>query len=240
VGIEASQRTAAKVAGFLYLAMMATSILFQVFGRSGFIVAGDAAKTAANILASERLYRIGILFELITAAGDIVLIVALYVLLQPVNGALAMLAAGWRLAESVIFAVVALTSMATLMFLGSAAHLHAFAPDQLQSLARITISAHTAGFSIGFAFLGIGGAMFSYLLLKSRYVPAAFGVLGMFAYVLILAGSVAIIIFPATSGLVIPWSFAPAFVFEVGCGVWFLATDLRGTASITGSARQPA
>lgn len=222
-----SQRTAAKVAGFLYLAMMATSIFFQVYARSGFIVPGDAAKTASNIMASERLFRIGIVFELITCAGDIALVIALYTLLEPVNRSLALLAAFWRLAESAIFGVVALSSMVTLLFLSGANHLAAFTPAQLQSLARLAISAHVAGFNIGIAFLGLGGSVFSYLLFKSRYVPRAFGALGMFGYVVMLACSVAVIVFPNSARVLIPGFWAPAFVFEVGCGLWFLVKGVQ-------------
>jgi hypothetical protein len=229
--IDESQRKAAKVAGVLYLAMMATSIFFQVYVRSGFIVPGDAAKTASNIMASERLFRIGIVFELITCAGDIVLVIALYTLLKPVNQSLALLAAFWRLAESTIFGVVALSSMVTLLFLSGANHLRAFTPEQLQSLARVAISAHVAGFNIGLAFLALGGSVFSYLLFKSRYVPNAFGVLGMFAYALMLAGSLAIIIFPNVASVIVPGGWAPAFVFEVGCGLWFLVKGVRASES---------
>ena len=89
--MDESQRTAAKVAGVLYLVMMATSIFFDAFVRSNLVVAGDAARTASNILASERLFRVGIVFELITAAGDIALVIALYVVLKPVSQGLALL-----------------------------------------------------------------------------------------------------------------------------------------------------
>ena len=201
---------------------MATSIYFDAFVRSSLIVSGDAAKTASNILASEGLFRTSIVFELITAAGDIALVIALYVLLEPVNRGLALLAAFWRLAESVVFIVVALISLVTLLFLGNAAHLHAFTPEQRQSLARVAISGRVAGFNIGLGFLGLGGSLFAYLLFKSRYVPRAFGALGMCAYVVMLAGCVAIIVFPGAGRFVVPGAWAPAFAFEVGCGLWFL------------------
>ena len=225
--IDESQRTAAKVAGALYLVMMATSIFFDAFVRSNLVVAGDAARTASNILASERLFRVGIVFELITAAGDIALVIALYVVLKPVGQGLALLAAFWRLAESVVFAVVALTSLVTLLFLSDATHLRAFTPEQLHSLARLAISAHVAGFNIGLAFLGLGGALFSYLLFKSRYVPAAFGMLGMVSYTLMLGGCVAVILFPGVARFIVPGLWTPTFAFEVGCGLWFLVKGLR-------------
>ncbi len=228
--IDESQRKAAKVAGVLYLVMMATSIFFDAFVRANLVVAGDAARTASNILASERLFRVSIVFELITAAGDIALVIALYVVLKPVSHGLALLAAFWRLAESVVFAVVALTSLVTLLFLSDATHLRAFTPEQLHSLARLAISAHAAAFNIVLAFLGLGGTVFSYLLFKSGYVPKAFGALGMVAYVVMLAGCLAIIIVPAAGRFIVPVGFVPAFLFEVGCGLWFIVKGLRPAA----------
>ncbi len=224
--IAESQRTAAKVVGLLYLAMMATSIFFDVFIWRKLIVSGDVAATASNIIASERLFRTGVVFELITCAGDIALVIGLYVLLKPVGRGLALLAAFWRLAESVIFAVLAISSMVVLIFLGDAKHLHAFTPEQLQALARVVISAHGAGFNISLGFLGLGGTVFAYLLFKSRYVPRAFGALGVFAYLLMLAYSVATIINPSVAVLSLA-PYAPAGVFEIGCGLWFLFKGVR-------------
>ena len=228
--IDESQRTAARVVGVLYLAMMATSIFFDVFVWRNIIVPGDAARTASNIMANERLFRTGVVFELVTCAGDIALLMGLYVLLEPVNQGLALLAAFWRLAESVVFGVLAIGSMVVLIVLGGANQSHAFALDQLQELARVAMRTHAAGFTVAFVFLGLGGALFSYLLFKSRYVPRAFGVLGVFAYILMLAYSVAIIIVPQFAVLSLA-PYAPAGVFEIGCGLWFLVKGVRAPAS---------
>jgi hypothetical protein len=71
-GLNESQRTAAKVAGFTCLFIMATAV-FAHYGISAhLIVAGDAAATARNIMAHERLFRITIACYLIYGAGDVV------------------------------------------------------------------------------------------------------------------------------------------------------------------------
>jgi hypothetical protein len=168
--IDHAQQTAARIAGFLYLFLMVIAIYaFSV--RSSYIAAGDAAKTAGNIMASERLFRLTIAIDLITAAGDVALAVALYALLEPVNRSLALLGAFWRLAEAAIFAVIALMSIVVVLLLSGPRYLQAFSPDQLHALARLCLSAHGRGFSIGFIFLALGATVFSYLLLKSRYAP---------------------------------------------------------------------
>ena len=41
------------------------------------------------------------------------------------------------------------------------------------------------GLSIGFVFLGLGSAVFSYVWLKSRYIPKALALLGIFGSLLL-------------------------------------------------------
>src|SRR3954471_7028808 len=90
----ALQCKAARLAGLLYLIAMATGLFAEFYVRfpSTLIVSGDAAKTATNIMAKERLYRIGLANNIVTFAIDVVLIWALYILLRPVNRNLALLA----------------------------------------------------------------------------------------------------------------------------------------------------
>jgi hypothetical protein len=104
---RASPYKAAKLAGLLYLVAMATGLFaeFYVHFPTSLIVSGDAAKTAGNILANERLYRIGIANNIITFVIDVALIWALYILLRPVNRNLALLAVFFRLVETTIACV---------------------------------------------------------------------------------------------------------------------------------------
>ena len=103
--IEPAQHTAAKVAGFLYLFIMATGIFGESYVRGQLIVGGDAVQTARNIAASERLFRISIASDLITVVGAVILVWALYVVLKPINRDVALLAAFLRLAENSIVTV---------------------------------------------------------------------------------------------------------------------------------------
>ena len=178
--IEPAQHTAAKVAGFLYLFTNATAI-FAFYARGSLIVGGDAVQTARNIAASERLFRIGIVTELITVVGVIILVVALYAVLKPINRNVALLAAFWRLAENFILAVILLNEFAALALLSGADYLRAVDTQQLQALVYTLLRVYGAGFQIGFVFLGLGSAVFSYLWLKSRYIPRALAAWGIFS-----------------------------------------------------------
>jgi Domain of unknown function (DUF4386) len=119
-------------------------------------VAGDAVQTARNIVASERLLRIGTVSDLITFAGDVILVWALYVVLKPINRKVALLAAFWRLAECSIPGVITLNDFVALRFLSGADYLRAFDTAQLQALARLFVGVQADGFRIGFVFFGLG------------------------------------------------------------------------------------
>ena len=106
--IDDSQRTAARVAGFAYLITFATVVYVNFGIHDRLIVENNAAETARNILAHERLFRIGIVGDLIYCTGVVVLLTALYVILKPVNWGLALLAAFWRLVWALMWLVMTL------------------------------------------------------------------------------------------------------------------------------------
>ena len=231
-GIDASQRTAAQVVGFAYLLAMATAVLgFSI--RGGLIVPGDAGATAEAILASESLFRTGILSDVLTFVIDIVLITALYVVLRPVNRHLALAAAFWRLMETAVLLVATLNGLAVLRFLGTAEIPGAFEQEALQAMARLTLNATGDGYKVGFVFLGLGSALFGWLWLKSRYVPRALAILGIFSSLLLATCNLAFIVSPGIQKAVGLAYMAPMGVFEVGMGFWLLFRGLRPKASAT-------
>ncbi len=169
--IDPGQRNAAKLAGFLYLFQMATAIFGESFVRGRLLVAGDATKTAHNIMGAERLFRLSIAGDLITYVSVILLVWALYVVVRPVNRNLALLAVILRVAENAVLCVATVSSLVALRLLSGANYLETFEPNQLQALARLILSAQGLAMNVGFILTGFGSAVFAYLLLKSRYVP---------------------------------------------------------------------
>jgi hypothetical protein len=227
--IEPEQHAAAKVVGWIYLIAMATSMFAELYLRGPLIVRGDAMQTALNIAASEGLFRLSSVIHLLTFASDAIMAVALFVILKRVNRNLALLAAFWRLADCAILAVILVSDFTVLRLLGNAEYLKAFDPAQLQALARLLIGVQAAGFQIGFVFLGLGSTLFSYLWLKSGYIPRVIAGWGIFASSVLALGTLAIMLFPAL-GIVGLSYMAPMFFFEVGLGLWLLIKGLRVSA----------
>ncbi|MEU7870235.1 DUF4386 domain-containing protein [Dactylosporangium sp. NPDC049140] len=222
--IDSSQRTAARVAGFVLLLLMAAGFFSQAYVPGRIIVAGDAAATARNIVASERLFRIAIAADVLIFAADIVMAVAFYLLLKKVNPGLALLALLWRTAQSTIMAVNGLSFLAASSVLSGAGNAGALSPDQLQALANTYVGAHAAGFNLGLVFLALGNGVFAYLLFRSNYIPRALSAWGVLAYAVMAAGNLATIVLSdagdAAGGVMI--QYLPAFFFEVIAGGWLL------------------
>jgi hypothetical protein len=228
--VEESQRKAARVAGFMYLFLPANALFAEFCVRSNLMVSGDVARTACKIMASERLYRIGIACDLMTFAGTVVLVTALYVLLKPVNQGFALLAAFWRLVECAILGAITVASVVVLLILNGAEEPHRFGTDQLQALAILSLDAHDAGFRIGGIFFGLGSTVSSYLLFKSRYVPRALAALGILASLLVLTFMFAFILFPPFLATARLWtSNTVVLVFELTMGLWLLVKGVRGS-----------
>lgn len=224
--IEPSQRTAAKVVGFLYLFQMATAIFGQSLVRDQLIVDGDATKTAANIIGAERLFRLSIAGDLVTYTGVIVLIWAFYVLVRPVNKNLALLAVLFRVAETAVLCVATVNSLVVLRLVSGAGDLKTFEASQLNSLATLALSVQGSGMSVGFVLLGLGSTVFAYLLWKSRYVPKALAAWGIVSSLLLAIVTLAIMVFPGLAALGLTYMM-PMGIYEVGLGLWLLIKGIR-------------
>ena len=224
--IDESQRKAARVVGFAYLFALPPAIFAEFYVRTQLIVSNNAAQTARNIMAHERLFRLGTASNLTVFALDVVLIISLYVVLMPVNRSLALLAAGWGLIETATLVVVTLSDFDVLRILSGSDYLHAFEPNQLQALARLSVSAHGAAYNVGLVLAGLRSTLFCYLWFKSRFIPRALAAWGMVASFLMGAFAFSFIIFPELAKVVgVEIYGAPIFFFELTMGFWLL---LRG------------
>src|SRR5437764_5663402 len=145
--IDESQRNAAKVVGFSYLLALPPAIFAEFYVLGRLIVYNNAVDTAQNIMAHERLFRLGTASNLTVFAVDIVLITSLYVVLKPVNRNLALLAAFWGLIETAVLVVATLSDFDVLRVLSGANYLGVFEADRLQALARLSIGAHGAAYN---------------------------------------------------------------------------------------------
>ncbi len=166
----------ARVAGFLYLMVIPLGI-FGVYTSSRLIVPGDAATTASNIMASELLFRFGLVVDLLTTIVMLLMVQVLFKLLKPINQNIAMLMVIFVLVGVPISMLNRLNKFAALLLLNGADYLTVFTTEQLQSLALTFLRLHSRGGDIAFIFWGLWLFPLGYLVFKSGFLPRILGVL---------------------------------------------------------------
>ena len=224
---DAIQRRWARVVGFSYLFALVPAI-FAEFYVSGRLVSDNAIATAQNIIAHERLFRLGIAGNLLVVATDVVLVTALYVVLERVNRRLALVATFFRLIETTILFVAALNDFYVLRLLSGASYLTAVSSDELAALARVSIGAHSSVYNVGLLIFGFGSPVFCYLWLRSGYIPKALAVWGLLASVWIGICAFAFVIFPELTKVIsVGYYGGPIFLFELTIGFWLLFKSVR-------------
>ncbi len=231
--IDESQRKAAKVAGLAYLVTFVIVVYVNFGIHDPLIVGGNPAETARNILAHERLFRIGIAGDLIYCAGVVVLLTALYVILEPVNRGLALLGAFSRLVWVLMWLVMTLHLFDALRLLGGADNLRVFEPERLHALVRQYLSTRFDYYYVGLLFGSLASTVCGYLWFKSRYIPRTLAAFGVISSAWCVACTFVFYIFPNFDKLVNLWWFdTPMGIFDIATSFWLLFKGL--TPSRTG------
>jgi hypothetical protein len=165
------------------------------------IVPGDAATTANNIMASESLFRTGIVSSLIGQMIFILLVLFLYKLLKPVNKKHALLMVIFWLVGVPIAMLNELNQFAPLLLLSDADYLTIFKADQLHAQVMFFLDLHNDGILIAQIFWGLWLFPLGYLVFKSDFIPRILGILLMIACFGYLIDSFTIILFPSFKGI---------------------------------------
>ena len=177
----------ARIAGALYLLLVVTGVFSFLFVFSSLVVPGDAAETANNIMASESLFRSGIVSWLIGQTIFVLLVLVLYKLLKVVNKNAALLMVIFALVSVPIAFINELNQFAALLLLSGADYLTVFETDQLHALVLFFLDLREGGFAIAGIFWGLWLLPFGYLVYKSGFLPRILGVLliiGGFGYLI--------------------------------------------------------
>lgn len=178
---ETSPLFKARIAGLLYLLGNPFAPFFLVILPSRLIVRGDAAETARNIMASESLFRLGVVNLLYNSILGIFLVMALYQVLKVVNRNVAWLMVLFVLVGVPIGMLNELNNLAVLEFLSGADYLKVFTTEQLQAMAYFFIWLHSQGLNINMIFWGLWLFPMGFLVFKSGFLPKMIGVMLMIA-----------------------------------------------------------
>ena len=176
---ETSPSTRGRILAALYLFVIVAGITAQSFISDRLVVGGDAARTAANILANKSLYRLGFTIFMLEMVAQLAVTAMFYDLLKPVNRSAARISAVIGFTAAGIKTFARAFYYMPLILLGGASYLSAFQPAQLDALSLISLKIGSQGAAIALIFFGFETLIQGWLLFKSGFLPRFLGVLSM-------------------------------------------------------------
>ena len=218
---EESPRLKSRIAGFLWLSVIATGLIGFIAG-STVIVRGDAVATATNLVAHESLYRLGFVCELISALCYVGVTVLLHYVLKPVSATLSLLAAFFGLGGVAIGGAAFLSRLAPLVLLQGDQASSAFTASQLQAMALMSLKLYVLGFNISMVFFGIQCFLIGCLILRSAFLPKILGFLLAIGGSSYIISSLANFLSPSFGAMLAPFILPAAIVGEGSLTLWLL------------------
>lgn len=216
----------ARIAGALYWLVILGG-LFAGAVEGSLTVPGDPAATARAIAAHEVLWRWGIGVHLVYLAFPaIIMDVLLYRIFKPVQATVALLALASALSAGAVEGAALLQLYVPLAAGEGGARLVGMGEGERQALAYLAIRLYETG--SGFALLFFSGfcAAIGALILRSRLLPRAIGVMMLLAGVCYFVNSLTTVVAPALAGLLLPWILLPCFAGEASLATWLLVKGI--------------
>jgi hypothetical protein len=191
---DISIRTAALIVGltiFLPVAPYAEYFVYQKL-----VIPGNTAATVQNIIENRMLFLSGILGYVIMFILDILIAWAMYIFFTPVNKALSLLNAWFRLIYAAIAIVSLFNLVNVLQLVTSTDYSTVFEPQQLHAQVKLSLNAFGNGITVGFVFFSINLMLGGYLAFRSGFIPKTFGILLIIAGIGYLTTSLKPFLFP--------------------------------------------
>ena len=225
-----SDKYAPRLAGLMFL------IVIVIGALSGFLLTplnyemtgppDDISETMINFSDNPTKVQLSIVGFLIESVAIVLLAMSLYTTLKKQNKILARWAFGLWIIEAVGIAVRQINAF-SLLYTGQE-FVKAGAPDSsyFQTLGSLFYRLMHFSYDVQMVFYCVGGFLFYYLFLKSKYVPKALSVFG------IIVASVGFIgeVF-AIFGYDVPLHvFLPILPFELAIGFWLLVKGIRDSS----------
>ena len=218
-----TRTTNARVAGIAFLAYIAIGIPTMVLlGRAtrGDGVAAQLARVADHVPEM----RASIVLTLLMALAALVLGATFYALTRDVDPDLALLGFACRVGEGVLGAFP--ITILGLLWLATVRGADAPDPAAARATAAFLLKAGEWKTTIGATMFAVGSALFSWLLLRGRMVPAGLAWLGVFASI-VLALALPLRLVGIMRGEIVQALWIPMALFEIPLALWFIVKGVR-------------
>jgi hypothetical protein len=230
-----SLKKTARVAGLLYLVACIPAPFSLLYVPNKLIVRANAAETASRILASQWMLLTGIAGEVVSSIAFLLVVFALYRLLEGVNQSRASRMVALFGISIPISCLNVLNEIAALILVRGPDFLSVFTKPQRDALAMVFLRMHGSGVFVAQIFWGLWLLPFGMLVYRSGFIPRFFGVFLIangFAYPI---QSFTALFLPRYHGVVSAITF-PLLFGEVAIVLWLLIRGVRDRPLVAAAA----
>jgi hypothetical protein len=229
--IPASPRRLARFAGVLYLFVGIFGGFAQGFLYPKIYVAGDAVRTAGNLVANSGLVRLGVVADLVQATIWVFVALTLYRLLQHVNRSVARAMVVLTAIGAGITMLNAVFEFEGLRVATGAVNLASLGAAGSNSVALLMVDAQHYGLLIASIFFGLWLVPLGYLAYKSGWFPKALGILLIVGGTCYLVDVFAAFLVPDVGKAIHGYITFPAIIAEVSTVVFLLVIGVNSKQS---------
>lgn len=223
------QKTA-RVAGLLYLMVILTGVYIIMYLPSIITLTGDAAKVANIILSNEFLFRTGILGDFISNIFYILLVLALYRLLEHTNKHWAKLMVALVVVQiPAVFFIEAFNITSLMIIKGEL--LQTFALSQREEIAMLLFEISNYCTLTLEMFWGLWLVPLGMLVYKSQFIPRIFGILLFVSGLAYINDSFVAILFPSYSHVLNLPTIILVGIGEISITLWLLIKGVKNNLS---------
>ena len=217
-----------RIAGLLYLLLVITGIIGMRFLPQKFIDWNNASQTAANISTQLGLFRFYFVLQTFTSIIWLFLVIALYILVKPVNKKIAQVMVIFVLAGISVYFAGLIYQWAIIQITSGKEYLSTFSADQQQSLVMFFLDLFYGGDLIATVFYGLWLLPLGYLMYKSTYLSRVLGVILMIGCFSYLGEFIGRALFENYYSSFYPkYMLLPADIGEIGTCLWLLIIGIR-------------
>lgn len=222
-----SDKKTAKIAGVLYLLNGIFSGFAFAYVIGKVYVAGNAAATAANVVAYSGLVRIGVAADLFQATIWVFLAMTLYLLLKHVNKSAASTMVVLVAVGAAIVCLNDVFQFESLRIATDNAYAAAFGNAGSNALVLLLLDIHHYGFLIAQIFFGLWLVPLGYLAYKSGMFPKALGVALIAGGACYLLGMLAVFLIPDLGEKINTFITIPSAIAEIWMLGYLLVIGVR-------------
>jgi hypothetical protein len=222
-----SPRRLARIAGILYLLVGISGGFAEGFVEPKMYVAGDAAATAANVVANSGLVRIGVVAELFDATVFVFLAMTLYLLLNHVHNSSARAMVVLVAISAGITCLNAVFEFAGLRVATDSAYAAALGTRGSNALVMLLLDTQHNGLLIAQIFFGLWLAPLGYLAYRSGLFARSLGIALVVGAVCYLVDMLALFLVPDFGQKIAAFIVIPSAIAEIWMVGYLLVIGVR-------------